>query len=181
MITLIFGENRDKILGRLQATLGAEQGVKIVQEPLQDFTMRPDIDGLIVTGQFAHERIGGRSQPGVSQILETASAPLLPPSFEIQRVVTTPSFPGHLEISKRGKVAVVPNEPNLTAQEEVYRIFSTVLQAVEGFNGVSERISVLGCYLDLIDLPISQDEKGQQEELQAIVRAYHEHLKRIGQ
>ena len=129
-----------------------------------------DIDAVLMMGIFAHERYGGRPILGQSQILKGDSRPGSP-----TWIVTTPSFPAHLEGRSRptGKdeFVIVPDK-TLSSEEELYVVFKEVFKRILEFNRGpgNPRIATLGFDLEFLNIHDGETWR----EAGAVHRAYVE-------
>ena len=111
------------------------------------------LDAEVLMSQLVHERYGGTSKTGQSQILSTRGDPGMPPDGSV-------------------RVEIVQNE-KLTPEEEDYIVSSKVFKRIAEFNqqDVELKIKTLGFSLDMLGFRRGELHK----EAEAVRQAYLEH------
>ena len=143
---------------------------RVLDLDIQTLHRLPELDAELLMSWLVHERYGGTSKTGQSQILSTRGELGMPPW-----VITTAPFAAHLEKHRQPDgsigVEIVQNE-KLTPEEEDYIVFSKVFKRIAEFNqqDVELKIKTLGFSLDLLRFRRGELHK----EAEAVRQAYLE-------
>ncbi len=181
MVTVVFNEQRNMVWRALNHVFEAESGIEIVQEDLDAFLHRPDLDAQLLNRPLVHENyvrqmsLTKRTSAAGHRHL-VSSAPVYrtwparyPDVTSAPWAVAEPVFSPDLK----------PGE--LAFEEIMYLKFKQIFEAVEGLNATGEepKIRRLGSYLEFIyKVAAGVTDADVESSIQAIRRAYHEHRER---
>jgi len=131
----------------------------------KDLMACPDVDAMLMIGMLAHERFGGKSQIGKSQVLSTRGKTGMP-----RWVVTTAPSPAHFEKKQVDGImrSVLVPDQQLSPAEETYAVFVRAFEAIEEFNNRNQdKIQTLGFEPEFLNF------RGEiADEIAAVRKAY---------
>jgi hypothetical protein len=173
-LKLILAENRPQLFEIWSETFSNLQDVVILNGRANTLFKSQKIDAELMRGIFAHERYGGKYKVGESQILSTKGELEMAPW-----VVTTASFPAHLEKrqQKSGSFHIeIVQDEELTPEEESYILFRKAFKCIEEFNQENQdnKINILGIDLEFLGFSLGNPQK----EANAALKAYLQHYDR---
>src|SRR5947208_12172117 len=108
-IKLLINESRDAYFQLWADAFKDIDTVTVISEPVSSTMIKEKADAEIMRGIFAHERYGGSSKVGKSQILTTGGEANVPPW-----VITTVPFSGRVETERHAdgtlRAKIVPDK-----------------------------------------------------------------------
>jgi hypothetical protein len=180
-LTLTIAEHRPEFYSSWSEVFTNVQNVVILHSNAQVLSSVPNLDAEIMMGMIAHERYGGRSKAGESQILSTRGEPEMPPW-----VVTTAPFAEYSENRQQpdgSTKTVIVRYEDLLLEEHDYICFNKIFERIEQFNQQDQepKIKTLGFGAEFLNFP-RIDFTGRnlprgdlRKEAEAVRLAYLEH------
>lgn len=165
---IIVLEKRKIYLPTWQQVFAKVSCVLVVDDEIQSYRGNPRVDAEIMRSLFAHERYGGKSIVGESQILSSKGDEIATPW-----IITTPPFPAHLQkIPQRvdGANAVIVKDNEMPIERETYEVFSKIFLKIKAFNSSAEvsRINTVFFGAKFLNIPRLEP----RLEITAIKEAY---------
>lgn len=174
-LKLIILDSRPKLLSIWSEVFSDINESFFINTDVQTLMSLPEIDAVLIISMFAHERYGGISKIGESQVLENKVDPMIP-----QWIVTTSHFAAHFEESiamrKRNRFEII-SDKKYTPEEESYIVAKNVFKSIQNFNERFEKpeINTLGFHLGFLNYPMGEPRK----EAEAVHKAYLENFYKL--
>jgi hypothetical protein len=170
MLKLMIADSRPNLLSVWSEVFSDIKESFFINTDARTLMSLPEIDAVLMISIFAHERYGGISRIGESQVLENKVDPMIP-----QWIVTTSPFAAHLEEKiakrKRNRFEMIPDK-KYSPEEESYILAKNAFKSIQNFNKRFEKseINALGFHLGFLNYPMGEP----RQEAEAVRKAYLE-------